>query len=105
MTPGRRRLVWIAAALLIVFSASGFVVGRQARNVARIQAGVTAKQLCSCVFVDGRDETLCRSDLPPGYDPVHAVVDHAQRAVHAWLPLLAQRAAAYRDGSGCTLQD
>jgi hypothetical protein len=100
----RRIATWIAAALFLLTCGFGLLVGREFRRVARLAAGVTAKQLCSCIFVDGSAEAVCRSDLPPGYDPVQAAVDRERRTVRAWLPMLAARAATYRDGSGCTLQ-
>jgi hypothetical protein len=104
MRRARRVLVWTAAGLLVGLVGAALVIGPSLRRVARIGAGVAAKQLCSCVFVAGRDEAGCRSDLPPGTDPVRVVVDHAGRTVRAWVPLLADRMAGYRDGTGCTLR-
>jgi hypothetical protein len=104
MTRGRRRRAWSAAVLLAVLCGAGLLVGRNVRRIEQIRAGVTAKQMCSCIFVDGRDEAGCRSDVPPIYDAVRVAVDQQTRAVQAWVPIVAYRTAAYRDGSGCTLQ-
>lgn len=99
----RRPAVRIVAALVILLSGAGLLVGLRTRRVMALGAGVTAKQMCSCIFVDGRDEAGCRSDLPPGTDPVRLTIDQAARTVRAWT-LLADRMARYREGSGCTLQ-
>jgi len=100
----RRRLAWLATALLIVLCSIGLLVGSELRRLARLRSGVTAKLLCSCIFVDRRDEAGCRSDLHPGYDSVQAAIDRAGTTVRAWVPIFAERVAAYRDPSGCTLE-
>ena len=68
---------------------------------ADIGAGFVAKQVCSCIFVGGRDEQACRSDLGPELEPVRS--ERLTDGVHAWVPLLASRSARYREGTGCTL--
>jgi hypothetical protein len=74
------------------------------RQMAKIGAGYVAKQVCSCVFVGGRDLVACRGDLRPRAERVQAELLLPDRAVRAWVPLLAERVARYRDGSGCTLE-
>jgi len=68
---------------------------------ADIGAGFVAKQVCSCVFVGGRDETACRLDLRPDLAPVRS--EQLADGVHAWVPLLASRTAHVHEGTGCTL--
>ena len=68
---------------------------------ADIGAGFVAKQVCSCVFVGGRDEQACRLDLGPDLAPVRS--EQLADGVHAWVPLLASRTARFREGTGCTL--
>jgi len=100
----RRTVTRMALALLIVLGGAGLVVGLRFHGTARLLAGLTAKQLCSCIFVDGRDEASCQSDLLPFDDSVQPVVDQLARAVRAKVPLLADRTARYHDGSGCALE-
>jgi len=69
---------------------------------ADIGAGFVAKQVCSCIFVSGRDEQACRFDLGPELAPVRS--ERLADGVHAWVPLLASRSARYREGTGCTLE-
>jgi hypothetical protein len=104
MRPARRSLAWTAAVFLTLLGGAGLLVGLRFHRNARLLAGLTAKQLCSCIFVDGRDEASCRSDLLPIDDSVQPAVDQAARAVRARVPLLADRTARYRDGSGCALE-
>ena len=68
---------------------------------AEIGAGFVAKQMCSCVFVGGRDLEACRLDLRPDLAQVRSSL--LADGVHAWVPLLASRTAHFREGSGCTL--
>ena len=69
---------------------------------ADIGAGFVAKQVCSCIFVGGRDEQACRLDLGPELEPVRS--ERLADGVHAWVPLLASRSARFREGTGCTLE-
>ena len=68
---------------------------------AEIGVGFVAKQVCSCIFVGGRDEAACRLDLGPDLAPVRS--EQLADGVHAWVPLLASRNARFREGTGCTL--
>jgi hypothetical protein len=69
---------------------------------ADIGAGFVAKQVCSCLFVGGRDEQACRFDLGPELAPVR--MQRLADGVLAWVPLLAARSARFREGTGCTLE-
>jgi hypothetical protein len=100
------RRVLLAIALLCVVALAGAAAyyGPGMRQMAKIGAGYVAKQVCSCVFVGGRDLVACRGDLRPRAERVQAELLLPDRAVRAWVPLLAERVARYRDGSGCTLE-
>jgi len=104
MTLARRRVPRIAAVALTLLCGAGLLLGLRVRRAGRLGAGVTAKQLCSCIFVDGRDEASCRRDLPPGTDPIRTTVDQVARTVRASGLLRAERMARYNDGSGCALE-
>ncbi len=100
----RRVLLLVAAAVVValVVAAALFVPGMAQRS--SMGSGYVAKQLCSCVFVAGRDLADCPADLTESSDPVRAEVLTAEQAVRAWVPLLAERRATYTDGTGCTLE-
>ena len=94
-----RRVLMIFGGVLVAG-----VVGLRVRYGAQadIGAGFGAKELCSCIFVGGRDYESCRRDLGPEMEPVKSKV--VGNAVEAWVPLLASRTARFHDGTGCTLE-
>jgi hypothetical protein len=95
-----RRKWLLGFALVVLVLAAG--LGRaHFAPAAEIGAGFVAKQMCSCLFVGGRDYSACRSDLMPEMDSVRS--ERLADGVHAWVPLLASRSARFREGSGCTL--
>ena len=58
-----RRIALGAVALLLLGAAIGYFSWyRPTRFAVDIGAGMLAKQMCSCVFVAGRDEDACRAD-------------------------------------------
>ncbi|RYD82763.1 MAG: class C beta-lactamase-related serine hydrolase [Sphingobacteriales bacterium] len=70
-----------------------------------IMSGFTAKNMCSCVFVAGRDpksvETEELGDFPlslAGY-----IIDSGNRSVTSTVFGMAKKKAIYREGFGCTL--
>lgn len=98
------RRVLLALLLGVALAGAAAYYGPGLRQQAWIGAGFVAKQVCSCIFVGGRDLAACRVDLRPRAERVQAEVLLPERAVRAWLPLLAERIARYQDGSGCTLE-
>lgn len=80
-------------------SALWFLPDLRAR--ARVGQGYVAKQLCSCVFVAGRDLAACRADLPADADLIQA--EASADGVRAWLALLGERRARFTPEHGCTL--
>ncbi len=94
---------WVAGAVLAAALVAAAVYLPGLRRLAGIGAGYVAKQGCSCVFVAERDLAACRADMPADMARVRAVVLRSEREVRAWVPLLAERTARYRAGSGCTL--
>ncbi len=70
-----------------------------------IISGYTAKMLCSCVFVSGRDASSClREDLGAYAGFFEAQVDRTRRAVDSRALLVRSARAEYQDGLGCTLR-
>jgi hypothetical protein len=94
--------VGIAAIALVGTGAAVYLPGMVQRS--RMGAGYVAKQLCSCAFVAGRALEECRADLAESAERVRAELLPAERAVRAWVPLLAERIARYTGETGCTLE-
>lgn len=101
----RRVLLWAAVALVFVLLGGAAWVVPGMRQRSYMGSGYVAKHLCSCVFVAERTLASCRADLEPSSDRVSVELLAADRAVRAWVPLLAERIARYSgDGTGCTLE-
>jgi hypothetical protein len=58
--PSFSSLVGIILLLIAIITGVGFYFARQ---YSKIGAGYAAKQLCSCIYVQQRDETACLSDV------------------------------------------
>ena len=100
----RRALLVVAVALVVLLAAGAAYVLPGMLQRSSMGSGYVAKTLCSCVFVAGRELAACRADLTADSDRVRAEVLAAERAVRAWVPLLAERRARYAEGTGCTLE-
>jgi hypothetical protein len=74
------------------------------RDAVAIGAGLLAKQVCSCVYVAGRELDDCRADQMASTDPIQLEVRASEQRVRAWLPAFAERSAIHRAGFGCTLE-
>jgi hypothetical protein len=100
----RRRLAWIAAVLIGLIVLAALVWGPRAVGRAQIGVGFAAKQICSCVYVTGREVPACRADLMPAMDPIDVQVLGDPEGVRASLLMGAlKRTALHHPGSGCTL--
>ncbi len=67
---------------------------------AQMAAGFGARIACSCRYIEGRGLDSCKSDFAglKGMGLVRFTDDPAQRTVHASVPLLARRKAAFKAG-------
>jgi len=109
MTRRRRFVIAIALMIPIFFY---WAYGRAQEGVS-VGTGMIAKQMCSCVFVSGRDDDACRADQMPLMDRVRVAVEGAvgrgmndgkPGLVRAWVPGLAERIARFEAPYGCTLE-
>jgi len=101
----RRAAPWIVAAAVALVAGRALSGWLHVRRLARYGVAVTAKQMCSCIFVDGRDEAGCRGDMPEGTEHLRVAVDRADDTVHARNPFfLVERRAHHHEGTGCTLE-
>ncbi|HKE11605.1 MAG TPA: hypothetical protein VKE73_08540 [Myxococcota bacterium] len=92
-----------AAALFAVLALG--VASWLALRAGEIVSGYTAKALCSCVFVSGRDAVSClREDLAAYAGLFEAHLDLTQRAVDSRALWVSGARAEYDERLGCTLR-
>ena len=100
-----RRALWIAGGVLVVgVVAAALMLGPGAVQMSRVGSGYVAKQVCSCMYVAGRDFDACRADMPADMDPIEAEAVPGQPAVRAGV-LGITRTARHTPGFGCALLD
>lgn len=73
-------------------------------NDAELAVRQKAKEMCSCVFVQRRDEEYCRAWTKVTPDVAEAEVDHQRRRVTAVALGFYRSAASFRDGLGCAIE-
>ncbi len=98
-----RALRWALMALAVLLVAWIALSWPRWQTRADLAAGFGARIACACRYVEGRDLDSCKGDFAglEGMGLVRLTDDPARRTVHASVPLLAQRQAAYRPGFGC----
>jgi hypothetical protein len=70
-----------------------------------IVANYGAKNLCSCVFVAGRERQACLEKDLSGYRALFgARIDHTTKTVDVLAFSVRSGRAVYRDGLGCALE-
>jgi hypothetical protein len=99
----RRWAFRIALALLALLLAAGVTFGPETYRNVHVGTGYLAKQMCSCIFVAGRDTDACRPDMPKSMDDLQVTPLEDAKGVRASLFGIAERVALHHPGSGCTL--
>ncbi len=110
-----RRLLWPAAialglglAAVVALGALGAipgVKGRYPNSTPALAVAYRAKETCSCLFVEGRDEAYCRAWTEARPDVARVAIDRGAREVRA-RALLFWSARARHVGArrGCVLE-
>jgi hypothetical protein len=93
----------IVGIVLVVIFIVAMVVGFQLRKYGQIGAGFVAKQMCSCLYVQGRDEASCRAEIGPQIDRSQIV--YLDERVIVNFSGLDQAEARLKPGYGCNVQD
>jgi hypothetical protein len=70
----------------------------------RIGVNYTAKMLCSCVFVQNRDEASCYGDMMDNVQSIPVEIDREKKHVRASIAGVFVGEASHREGRGCQLQ-
>lgn len=105
-SPLRKRLLVVTGAIAVVLVIGGVAAWRYFRlsDLARIGAGYTAQQTCSCLFISRRPQAECQKDLDPLARKLVRVQATAD-AVTARAMGVARATARYQEGFGCSLLD
>jgi hypothetical protein len=94
----------VGAAVAMIFGLGWFRFYLPTRHAVDIGAAMLAKQVCSCVFVAGRDVADCRADQFASMDRIQLEVRHDEGRVRAWVPAFGERSATFREDFGCSLE-
>jgi hypothetical protein len=78
-------------------------VGFQAQRYGKIAAGYVARQMCSCIYVQNRDETACLAEIGPQIKGAQIV--YMEERVIVNYSGLNQAEARLKPGYGCNVQD
>jgi hypothetical protein len=93
----------IIGVLLVATFAIVLVIGYQARKYGQIGAGFVARQMCSCLYVQNRDEQSCRAEIGSQID--RAQIVYLDERVIVNFSGLDQAEARLKPGYGCNVQD
>lgn len=102
---GYKRRIWPRALLVlaIVGAALAWAYREPIRGLATTGSAFGARTACSCRYVAGRSLADCEKDFEPGMEAVFLSDDEEEKAVTAYVPLVASDTARYRAGFGCVL--
>jgi hypothetical protein len=98
----KRALRWGGAALLLLAAGAAALYGPRLVGMAGVGSGYVAKQMCSCLYVAGRDFDACRRDIPESMDRIDAEPLEDRPGVRAHVIGL-ERIAVHTPGAGCRL--
>ena len=93
----------IVGIVLVVIFVIVLGVGYQARKYGEIGAGFVARQMCSCLYVQDRDEQSCRAEIGSQIDAAQIV--YMDERVIVNFSGLNQAEARLKPGYGCNVQD
>ncbi len=110
----RGRKIGVAAVAVVVLLLGGVAVflgfvpgalGRYRTPTPALAVAYRAKETCSCVFVEGRDDEFCRAWTVASPDIARAEVDRAGKVVRARaLRFWTATARFVGEGRGCVLE-
>lgn len=102
----RSRPTWLKVLLVLLVAAGALAwfYREPIGGYAGVGTAFGARMACSCRYVAGRDLADCKKDFEPGMEMVFLSEDEDEKAVTAYVPLVASETARYRKGYGCVLE-
>ena len=102
----RSRPTWLKILLVLLAAAAALACfyREPIGGYAGVGTAFGARTACSCRYVAGRDLADCKQDFEPGMEMVFLSDDEDEKAVTAYVPLVASETARYRKGYGCVLE-
>ena len=97
------RLKWVLLVLAIIALAVIAWLWPSLRAYSQTGAAYSARVVCSCRYIGGRELGDCEKDLEPGMEVVSLSEAADAKRIDATVPLMAAESAEYRDGWGCVL--
>ncbi|WP_238550589.1 hypothetical protein [Blastomonas sp. AAP53] len=97
------RLKWVLLAVLLMAAVAIAYLWPSLRAYSQTGAAYSARVVCSCRYIGGRELGDCEKDLEPGMEVVSLSEAADAKRIDATVPLMAAESAEYRDGWGCVL--
>jgi hypothetical protein len=92
----------VVGIVLLILLVVAIAIGLQARRYGQIAAGYVARQMCSCLYVQNRDETSCKADIGPQIKGAQIV--YMEERVIVNYSGLDSAEARLKPGYGCSVQ-
>lgn len=97
------RWKWVLLALAVIVAAAIAYLWPSLRAYSQTGAAYSARVVCSCRYIGGRELGDCEKDLEPGMEIVSLSEASDAKRIDATVPLMAAESAEYREGYGCVL--
>lgn len=97
------RLKWVLLVLAVIAAAAIAYLWPSLRAYSQTGAAYSARVVCSCRYIGGRELGDCEKDLEPGMEIVSLSEASDAKRIDATVPLMADESAEYRQGYGCVL--
>lgn len=97
------KVKWVLLVLVVLLIAGIAYALPAMRAYSQTGAAYSARVVCSCRYIGGRELGDCEKDLEPGMEIVSLSEAADTKRIDATVPLLASESAEYRTGWGCVL--
>lgn len=92
----------VVGIVLLILLVAAIAIGLQARRYGQVAAGFVARQMCSCLYVQNRDEAACQADIGPQIKGAQIV--YMEERVIVNYSGLDSAEARLKPGYGCHVQ-
>lgn len=97
------KLKWVLLAIAVIVLCVIAYLYPSLRAYSQTGAAYSARVVCSCRYIGGRELGDCEKDLEPGMEVVSLSEAADAKRIDATVPLMAAESAEYRQGWGCVL--